>query len=259
MAFDFPPQALCLTLPPIQRVDDICFPGGVCLSNIWDKINQIPSLADIPLNFMGQIGPALAPLRPVFNIIDAILAIVRCVQAIPDAITSLDPTELLQCVPDLLEKVNELLKLLPYLSIPKLVKALINAIAQLIDGIAADLDNIKAQVERIMSAVDRAATLNDHDLSNLLACAQATLQDQVMSTAEALRGIGSIILLANVFIGLFGGPEIPCFGDIMAGGLGAIDDVTELLRMMAQLLRELAAMIPDPDYVLTIALGKQQC
>lgn len=256
----FPSATICLPMPAIPTLDRICLPGGVCLDYIWDSIGKIPSAADMAMDFYSQIGPAMAPLAPVFNILDTVLAIFRCVQAIPDAITQLNPSELIKCVPGLAQAVDKLLDLIPQLSLPKMIIALLNNTALLLREIAGDLSFLENQAQRVLDGIDRAATLNDHTLNGLLVCAQGTLADTALSTGEALRGIGSIILLMNLLMGLFGGPEIPCLGstigDNLAGGLAA---VIEVLTALAGVLSEIALAIPDPDLALTLALGDQQC
>lgn len=256
----FPPEDFCITLPEIPSIDDICLPGGLCISHIWDAIGKIPSAADISLDFFSQIGPALAPLKPLFDVIDTVLAVFRCVKAVPDAITNLDPTELIQCVPALAKLVDQLLKLVPQLSIPKMIKAALRALATLLRGIASDLRYIESQLRRIADQIDRAANLNDVTLEGFLICAQKEMDDTILSTAEALKGIGRIILLLNIFMGLIGAEEIPCFGTLLEDNLGQpFDFLVDLLTSLAQILNEIADAIPDPDLALTLALGAQKC
>ncbi len=256
----FPPEELCFDMPEVPSLDDICFPGGFCLSYVWDAINKIPSVADISLDFFSQIGPALAPLKPFFDLLDTVLAIYRCVKAIPDAITSLDPSELLNCVPALAQLIDQLLKLIPQLSIPKMVIAVVRNMAKLLRAIANDLRYLQSQLQRIADMIDRAADLNDVKLNGFLVCAQNDLDTTVMSTAEALKGVGRMILLVNIFIGLFGGEEIPCFGSLVSDNIAeGFDVVIDLLTTLAELLDTLADAIPDPDLVLTLAMGDMKC
>jgi len=256
----FPPADLCFDLPEIPDLEDICFPGGFCLSYIWDAIDQIPHLADISLDFFSQIGPAMAPLQPFFNLLDTVLAIFRCVQAIPKVITELDPSELLNCIPALAELIDQILKLIPQLSIPKMIIAAIKNLAALLRAIAADFLYLQSQLQRIADMIDRAADLNDVKLNGFLVCAQDTVEGSVMSTAEALKGIGRIILLINILIGLFGGEEIPCFGTLISDNLAeGFDVIVDLLTGLADVLEMIADAIPDPDLVLTLALGDMRC
>lgn len=256
----FPPEDLCIELPEVPSIDDICFPGGFCLSYVWDAIGKIPSAADMSMDFFSQIGPAMAPLAPLFDLLDTVLAVYRCVKAVPDAITSLDPSELFKCMPALAQLIDKLLKLIPQLSFPKMIKAALHNMAVLLRGIAADLEYVKSQLQRIADMIDRAADLNDVKLEGFLVCAQGEMDDTVMSTAEALKGIGRIILLLNIFMGLIGGEEIPCLGSLVSDNIAdGLDAVIDLLTSLAAILDEIANAIPDPDLVLTLALGDQKC
>jgi len=256
----FPPEELCIPLPEIPSLEDICFPGGFCLSYIRDAIDKIPHMADIGLDFFSQIGPAMAPLVPLFNIVDTVLQIFKCVSAIPDVITSLDPSELLNCLPALAALIDKLLKLIPQLSIPKMIIAALKNLATLIRAVAADLEYIKSQIQRIADMIDRAAELNDVKMNGFLVCAQDTVEGSVLSTAEALKGIGRIVLLINIFIGLFGGEEIPCFGTLFSDHLAdGLDVIIDLLLGIADVIWMIANAIPDPDLALTLLLGDTKC
>jgi len=246
-------------MPSVPTADKICLPGGICLDYVWDSIGKIPHAADIPLDFFSQIGPAMAPLKPFFDLLDTVLALFRCVKAIPNAIVKLDPSELLDCLPALAKAVDQLLKLIPQLSIPKMVIAIIHNIANLLRAIASDLSYVQSQIQRISDMIDRAAELNDKQLNGFLVCAQDDLEKTTMATAEALRGIGSIVLIVNILMGLFGGPEIPCFSEMFTGELTGIDEAIELLTKLAELLDDIADAIPDPDLVFTLLLGDQKC
>ena len=197
----FPPDDFCLDLDALPRLDDICFPGGFCLSYIWDAIGKMPTQADISMDFFSQIGPVMAPLKPIFDIVDTVLAIFKCVKAIPDAITQLNPGKILECVPELAKLIDQLLKLIPMLSVPKMIIAIIRNMARLVRSIASEFEYIKSQIQRIVELIDRAADLHDVKMDGFLVCSQQNLDQTVMSTAEALKGIGRIILLINIFIG----------------------------------------------------------
>lgn len=248
----------CIELPSPPDKLEICFPGGFCLSHIWTGIDKIPHIADQPLQFFGQIGPLLGALQPVFTIIDTVVALFKCLVAIPKAILSLNPSELFECLPNLVEIINKLLSMIPQLSAPRMVRQAIIAIARLLQGVASDLSFLNAQANRVLEAIDRAADLGDVRMSNLLACRQNTLNAQAQATGEAMQGIGRIVLLVNIIIGLFGGKvEIPCFGDsIDSSDLGGS---IELLTDIAGVLLDIAEKIPDPQYILTLALGNTRC
>jgi hypothetical protein len=257
----FPPDSLCILFEEdIPDLDDICFPGGFCLSYIWDAIGKIPTLADMSMDFFSQIGPAMAPLKPLFDILDTVLQIFKCVKAIPKTIVTLNPKELLECFPALVKLINQLLSLLPYVSIPKMIKAILINLSRLLGGIASDLRYLESQLQRIADQIDRASSLGDVKMNGFLVCAQQTMNTTTLSTAEALKGIGRIILLINILLGLFGGPEIPCFGELLSNNLDKpFDYVIDLLATLAEILRDIANAIIIPDLALALALGEQRC
>jgi len=249
---------ICAELPDWNISDDICFPGGACLSNIIQKIQTIPAPSETILGYLGQLGPAMSFLNPFFSQLETVLAIFRCIEAITDFATSLDPSGVLECVPELVEKINKLLDLIAQLAIPRMVIALIKVIADLLRFLANDLEYIQDKIQDILDAIDTASDMNDVKLGELLACAQTNMENQLMTTADALRSIGRIILLLNILLGLIGGPEIPCFGELLADP-NLLDEAIDLLRELANLLDELVALIPDPQLAITLALGEQRC
>ena len=98
------PLPICIEIPEIPDPFSLTLPGGVSIEHI---------------NLMEVIQPALTPLVPVFNIIDTVVAVFNCIKAIPDSLgPPPDPTALAACLPDLAEKVDKLLKLIPQLSLP---------------------------------------------------------------------------------------------------------------------------------------------
>lgn len=99
---------LCLELPEIPDPFELTLPGGITIERI---------------NLLEVIQPILAPLMPLFEIVDTIVAIFNCVKALPDSLgPPPDPTVLAACIPELGEKIAQLLKLLPQLSLPLLLK-----------------------------------------------------------------------------------------------------------------------------------------
>lgn len=256
----FPPEDFCIPMPEIPSIDDICFPGGFCLSYVWDGIAKIPTAADMSTDFFSQIGPAMAPLKPFFDMLDTVLQIFKCVTAIPKSILTLNPQELLDCFPTLAKLIDQLLKLIPQLSIPKMIKTILHNLAKLLRSIASELTYIQSQLQRIADMIDRAAQLGDVKMNGFLVCAQSDLQDSVLSTSEALKGIGRVILLVNIFIGMIGAEPIPCFGSLIENNAAeGFDVVIDLLTGLATVLETMSKAIPDPDLALSALLGDQEC
>ena len=251
---------VCRDIPDLTPMEDICFPGGACLSHLLTAIQSVPSPSEIPLQFLSQLGPATSFLQPFMNTLDTVLAIFKCLEAFTDFATSLDPSGIFQCIPELIDKINKLLSMIPQLAIPRMVIAIIKALISLLRGLASDLEYLRQRLVDIAEQVDRAADLNDVAKSGFLACAQNTMNDSLSATALALKAVGRIILVVNIFMGLFGGPEIPCFGELLDGATAdKLEPIIDALNALADLLQQLLDLIPDPQWAITKALGEKRC
>jgi hypothetical protein len=214
----------------------------------------------MPLEFISQMGPATSFLQPLMNILDTVLAIFKCLEAFTDFATSLDPSGIFECLPELAEKINGLLTMIPQLSIPRMVISMIKSIISLLRGLAYDLQYTVNRLVALATEIDRAADLGDVNKSGFLACAENTMSESMSATSQALKAVGRIILLINIFMGLFGGPEIPCFGELLDGaGAEALQPIIDVINGIADLLQQLLDLIPDPQLIITAALGGTKC
>jgi hypothetical protein len=186
---------VCLQLPPLPEPFELTLPGGVTLERI---------------NLLEVIQPLLAPLVPLFNIVDTLVAIHNCVRAIPDALgPPPDPTILAACLPDLAEKLAKLLEMLPQLSLPLLLRQVLDLVIDTLRQARSELVNLQEQVGQITRAIDRATELEDAGLMAIASCAQANLEQEAANVGQMLASLGRLIGLVNLFLGVLGLPEVP--------------------------------------------------
>jgi len=220
---------ICIEIPEIPDPFNITLPGGVSIEHI---------------NLMEVIQPALTPLVPFFNIIDTIVAIFNCVKAIPDTLgPPPDPTALAACLPDLAEKVNQLLKLIPQLSLPLLIVGIIDLIIDTLNQARTELMHLQQQVQQILGVIDRATDLDDAGLSAIAQCAQANVAQEAANVGKSLAALGKLIGLVNLFLGMVGGPEIPDLSNLAGRPL---DDVVEPLDAIVDALKTARDAVPVP-------------
>jgi len=220
---------ICIEIPEIPDPFNITLPGGISIEHI---------------NLMEVIQPALTPLVPFFNIIDTIVAIFNCVKAIPDTLgPPPDPTALAACLPDLAEKVNQLLKLIPQLSLPLLIVGIIDLIIDTLNQARTELMHLQQQVQQILGVIDRATDLDDAGLSAIAQCAQANVAQEAANVGKSLAALGKLIGLVNLFLGMVGGPEIPDLSNLAGRPL---DDVVEPLDAIVDVLKTARDAVPVP-------------
>lgn len=232
------PGTLCITFPGGVQ---IC--SGFVPSDIADPTEHVRAL-------IGQFNAALAPLQPVFNIIDVCIAIVRCVEAIPDTVgPPPDPTAIAQCIPDLLAKLDALLKLIPQLSIPCLVQEFIDHLITFLRGLRARLQALINKLNRLLAAETKAGNLNAIGLQTAIDCAKANLDIELQLLNEGLEPINRILAIINALLDLAGLPCIPSLGL-----LGGISDIFLLpLDLMIELLQVIRSLIPCPSFPTLVA------
>ena len=236
-----------MSLPEIDELcrvidsfpDDLCivFPGGAELCAQLDSLP--PSLYQSAIGMLGQANAALAPLQPIFSIIEAIVALVECVQAIPDALgPPPDPSGLIDCVPNLVEKLQALLKLLPQLSLPIMIKGFIDTIAAALGGAIGELEAILAMLERITTA----KSIPNPALLAAIDCEEQSVAVELDNLRRSFGAVNSIIELINALGSAIGLPEIPTIGAIG----DELEPVIDALRDIVDLLGDISDAIPLP-------------
>ena len=223
------PIPVCIELPPVPDPFTLTLPGGVDIKHI---------------NLMEVIQPALTPLVPLFNIVDTIVALFNCIKAIPDTLgPPPDPTAIAECMPELAEKVNKLLQLIPMLSLPLMIVGLIDLVINTLSQARDVLVHLQTQMEQILNAIDRATDLDDAGLMAIIQCAQANVAQEAANVGKMLASLGKLIGLINLFMGMIGGPEIPDLSNLAGQPL---DKVIEPLDAIVEALQTVRDAVPVP-------------
>lgn len=240
---DFDVSAGCIELDIDATLDGlvIIFPGDAEL--------QIPSPPGVDVAFaidyakqlLAAINSALMPLQPIFNIIDIIITIVEFAKAIPDSITGLDPSKLFKLIPKLLAKLDKLLSLIPPLSIPILIKTIINAIVVMLSGVKATLTAIVNVSIKVKLATDRADALTGPaklQLQAAISCASASAAISMSGLAQGMKPLDSLLKIVKLFIEIVGLPiKIPTISDIGVDASFAVDLIGDLIDVLTLVVK----------------------
>ncbi|HVJ14793.1 MAG TPA: hypothetical protein VM686_05105 [Polyangiaceae bacterium] len=220
---------ICLELPEIPDALPITLPSGVTFERI---------------NLLEEIQPLLAPLVPLFDIVDTIVAVFNCVKAIPDALgPPPDPTVLAACVPELGEKIAKLLRLLPQLSLPLLIRQVLDLIIDTLQRARREIVYLQSQMQRILEAIDRASDLDDAGLMAIIQCARGNVEQEARNVGKMLASLGRLIGLVNLFLGILGLPQVPDLSDLAGQPL---DEVIEPLDQLIATFEAAKLAVPLP-------------
>ncbi len=233
-----PIEVLCPSVPVSSQALIIRFPGGAELQ--VQSPSQNPDAFELSKQLLAQGSAGLAPLQPVFNILDVALASFECIKAIPEAITSLDPQGLIDCIPDLAEKADKLLSLVPQLSVPLMILDFIDAILLLLDGVIDRLEAILVSTIRIAEARQIAEDENLDALLEIAICSEDQIEASVLSLGESLKVINTLIGMLNIFMELAGLDPIPSFAELGPDAQEALGKVKEIVG----LLKDIRKLIP---------------
>jgi hypothetical protein len=178
----------------------------------------------------------MAPLMPIFNIIDAVLALVECVQAVPDALgPPPDPAKMVEALSGLAEKLPKLLDLLPQVATPRMVIGMLDTLIDFLEGLRDQIEAILLQAERTRAARTKAEELGDANLLHIAGCAEAQGQAQLQAMADTLAPMNTLGSGLSLFLGLLGSPEVPSLDGLInienpEAAFEKIDDLINLLR-----------------------------
>jgi hypothetical protein len=226
----------CKPIPRLPAPRQIVFPGGAALSQVLAAGSEIPSGLDAATNLLAQASPAMAPLMPIFNIIDAVLALVECVQAVPDALgPPPDPAKMAEALSRLGEKLPKLLDLVPQFATPRMVIGMLDTLIDFLEGLRDQIEAILLQAERTQAARAKADELGDENLLHIAECAEGHAQAQLQAMADALASMNTLVSALNLFLGLLGLPEAPALDGLIdsanpEAGFTAINALVDTLQ-----------------------------
>lgn len=222
---------------PAAQPLTLSLPGGLSIAGVPTAVGA-DSLTQA-LALVGAAGPAMAPLGPVFSIIDAVLAVKDFAQAVPELIVN--PGAVVEAVVKLVQKIGKLASLIPQLSVPLLILGVVDALIALLGGLALRLSEIADQEERIAAAVAAASSLPDPARGALEAIATSSTEQVAVARADiatALVGADPLLGIVNAFVGLIGLPGLSLSIDVTSGSTSdAIDALNAAIGVLQQFRR----------------------
>lgn len=184
----------------------IPLPGGI---EVGPSISsRLASVTDLILSTVSQASPALAAFVPFMKMLATMEAVAAVLKAIPKAIVTFNPMELVDALVALALAMSELLKLLPPLVLPLSIMRFIALIVLLLEELIASLYVLADAVEAAEYAIAKGQERVDEDLIAIGQCAKSNVEAEIERTMSIMTMLGAPIRLINVFLALLGQP---CF------------------------------------------------
>lgn len=215
---------------------DLVVPGAGSLIPfpLEGKIRDLPTTM---LQALGKYDASLLPFRPIFDIIEVCLQVLICIQGIPKAIGG-EPEDLINCIPDLIEKVNKLLQYLPQLTIPYTLLGIVCACIAILEAIILEIYHLIEYLKEIIDLLNIGIQIGDVNLQAICACGELRMKLEGDALMGILGHLQVMFALFNLFSGMIGGPEIPT-----GGGITFPEGAEEMQKLIDETLLPLVEML----------------
>lgn len=234
-------RTFCIDVDAVPGDLCITFPGGseVCVSL---PSASPPTLDKLVRQLFAQVNTALAPLTPIFNIIDAVVAVFDCVKAI----STLDPQKIIECIPNLAEKIAELLALIPQVSLVALVADIVDMLILYFKGLRNQILRQNAYYLRILDAQLAATRPGNIALARVLPCAREDLDQLLVWQNSSAAPVNRLIGVINLFLEIIGLEkyQIPTISSLIDPE--DFEDAVFLIDKTIELLVYIRLAIPIP-------------
>lgn len=213
-SFEIPAvSGLCTEYPSAPGELCIQMPGGaqLCAQVGFDS----GDLTAITASVLGSLNASLMPLVPIFNVLDVVKAIFDVVKAVPGLIgPPPDPVGFGKALGHLVQAIDKLVKLLPFMCIPALIKSILDVLINGLLGIKLDIQAMFGAQARLLAAAQKAAALGNVSLQDIVDCANANLEIMLANKNAAIAPLNRLIGLINFFMDLVGLGCIPVLGSL---------------------------------------------
>ncbi|RTL27579.1 MAG: hypothetical protein EKK55_05965 [Rhodocyclaceae bacterium] len=221
---------------PVLSFDTPCvtLPGGIeiCAQQI-----ELGDPSAILRSFLSQINTALAPLGPIFLIIEVVITIKDVIEAVPKLIgPPPDPEKFFKALAKLIELIGELVGIAPQLSVPKMVKQIIAVILLTCQAVKLDLTALVRQLVRVLNAATKGARPGNNLLDLAALCAQGVFDATLANLTASLQPVNQLIGIVNLLLDLAQVPKearIPSFdslGEDAEAALSVMDTTINILQ-----------------------------
>jgi len=191
---------LVLTPPPLIEI-----PHFGILQKATEALDAIPDPLAILGKFQDQLAVAMAPVLRFLQIVEAFMAVKQCIEAVPKALISLDPSVIFDCLKALVKVLAVLFAWVPPFPYIRLALGIANYCIDLVDAISDFIKKLDAKITALLNVHLLALDLGDLELAGFTRCETDRLNAVVRQLLQLLRFIQPINeVLLGMFIKLLG-------------------------------------------------------
>jgi hypothetical protein len=186
-------NVFCLELPNPPPVPRLEIPQFGPLEVAKQSILDFPDPSYFIMRMLDAAAVALAPLRRYLEMIEVVFALKQCMEAVKDALLPPSPKPIIDCLKDLLEKIQRILALFPPLSYIQTALDISDIAVQLVDEILAIFYFLDEKVTAYKALINAGIDLGDLELAQIGDCASSDTK------AITLNMLGPVKLTLPLF------------------------------------------------------------
>lgn len=193
----------CINISVPGAPPQLNIPHFGLLQKGWDALGKIPDPSELLAAFQDQLAIALAPVRRFLEIVEVFLSLQQCVTAIPDAITSLSPGPIFDCIEQLAKTIARVLSWLPPLSYVRLALDIMAYCIDLVDEILAFFTLLDSKITDYINTMANAQLVGDIELIAIVNCGLSGIRPTIVTALDMLKFIQPICdVLMDMFLRL---------------------------------------------------------
>lgn len=201
---------VCIDPPEIPPDLSVNMPGMGELRFIRDQLDKAPRPSELVIKALNNLAPALGPVYSILRVLDVLIALFKCTQAMKKAITQLNPGPIISCFSDLFKAVAALAPLIPPLSYIQLVVDIVVVMRVLVDDLLKVITVLDQRITVIKDLMAKGLEEDDATLVALGNCAKDDLNDEaatLMQVMEILtKTMQLVVIVLDIMAGVLPGP-----------------------------------------------------
>lgn len=175
----------CIPLDFPEAPPEISAPFVGVFKMMRESLYKVPDPSDMVAKLMNFLQLALAPVRPWLEMLEGILAIKDCIEAVPKIIT--DPTALVDCMKKLVKVITRMLAYQPPMSYVKALVDICGVLIMLMDELIRLIVTINDRLVDLTINLARARALGDMKLVQIIECGSTDLKAQTLTLFEFMK------------------------------------------------------------------------
>jgi hypothetical protein len=228
----------CTPLVEVVPPPAINIPGYGEIQDVRRAINNLTDPSEMIMSLMSKLTVALAPIKRYIEMLDAVMALKNCMQAVPEAILTLSPDVIYDCFENLIKAVAVLMSYIPPMAYVRMGCDIASFAILIIDEVISVFRELDAKVTQYLGVYDLAVSLADNELKVTAECALGEVNALALNMFDLLKAIS---IAMDIFLDM-----MLKFYPVLKEAAKTVKDNMANMDELEQALKDGDQYLPDP-------------